>query len=586
MSKELDMILDKCIDRMNKGESLENCLHSYPEHAVELSLVLKVVFDARQACSSVPQAKARFAQRRRLDAAITKAKSATYGTDRTKHRWIVKPSFGWTRAWAVVSIVLLLSLIGFGLHWGLTPGATPVIAQNNFRLLVSDVENAIGDFKRLDVTVSSIGVLRGGESGRWETIELEPHVVVDLTRLQGLNAQEVWGGSLPEGQYMKLFIDIERAIGILNDDQTVDVTVPSGYMQISKPFAVISGDSTVNFVFDITVIAAGNEQSGVEYILLPQIEQSGANLRIHEVGEGELTLQVVEGNVTVGGNVTVLVTFEGNPLTDASVTVNRNEVGNTTADGRISFIIPSVHELEIRAVKAELEGELEINLEHEHQEGRLTIQVVDGNVTIGGNITVLVTFKGNPVAGALVIVNRNEMGNTASNGLISFIVPAVDELEIKAVKGEWEGELEINLEHEHQNGRLKIQVVDGNVTIGANITVLVTFEGNPLAGAFVTVNDYEVGNTKANGRISFIVPLEDELEIRAMKGELEGELEINLEQEANGPGHEDNGQEHEANGPGYEDNGQGQEDNGQEHEANGAQQECNGPEQETNGLRL
>jgi len=197
---------------------------------------------------------------------------------------------------------------------------------------------------------------------------------------------------------------------------------------------------------------------------------------------------------------------------------------------------------------------------------------------------VLVTFDGNPVAGALVTVNNHRVGNTTADGRISFIVPSADELKIKAVKGELEGELEIDLEQEPQEGRLTIQVVNGNMAPGGNITVLVTFQGNPVAGAAVTVNDYDVGNTTVDGRISLIVPLDDELEIKAVKGELEGELEINLEQEANGPEHEGDGQEQEVDNPGHTDNnGQEQEANGSGHEGNSTEQEANGPEHEANG---
>lgn len=561
MNKDFDMILDKCIDRMNKGESVEDCLRSYPGQAAGLRPLLQVVREAHQSVSSMPGAAARSEERRRLRAAI--AKRDKRHNDRQKRTRIAVPAFRWARAWAVVSVVLLLTLVGFGLHWGITPNATPASAQENFRLLVSDSENAIGDFKSLEVTVSGIGVVRGGESGRLETIEIEPNVVLDLTRLQGLNAQEVWQGILPTGQYRKLSINVESAVGTLSNGQTVNIMVPPGYMQIVKPFQVTADNQIVNFVFDITVVSVGNE-SDSKYILLPQIKQSGVNQVVHEVEEGNLTLQLAGGNITAGSNVTLLVTSEGNAVSDALVTVNGAVIGNTTADGRISFIVPFVGELDIRAMKGELHGKLQIDLgpEHEHQPGNLTLRVVSGNVTAGSNVTLLVTFQGDPVSGALVVVNSSEIGNTALDGRVSFIAPFVEELKVKAIKGDMEGKLDIDLEQGHGEGRLTLQEVGGNTIPGDSVTLLVTFEGNPVSGASVAVNDYEVGSTLADGRISFVVPLEDELEIRAIKGEQQGQLEIKREQEANISGHEDNGQEH---------------------EANGLEQETNVPEQETNG---
>ncbi len=255
----------------------------------------------------------------------------------------------------------MLALIGFGLYGILTTEvAPPVLAQANFRLLLSDEENAIGDFESLEVTVTSIGMLRAGEGGGWEIIALEPSVVMDLTDLQGLNAQEVWSGELPEGQYTKVFIYIDDVSGTINGELG-EVKLPSGKLHISKPFAITTADDPlINFVYDVTVIQAG--KSG-QYILLPQVTQSGANQAFHEVGEGELTIQVVDGTVAPGEEITVLVTYDGSPVPDdALVTVNDDYfVGNTT-NGGVTFIVPYDDELEIEAVWGELEGELEYDL--------------------------------------------------------------------------------------------------------------------------------------------------------------------------------------------------------------------------------
>ena len=354
MSEDLEILLDTCIDRMNEGDSLEECLASYPEQAKELEPLLRAVWGVRDACSPMPRAIAKSVTRRRLDAALVDADRRLQERQRR-----TMPLFGWPRAWATVAIVLVLALIGFGLHWMLTPQVPPVVAQANFRLLLSDEGNAISDFGRLEVTISSVGVLRGGESGGWEVIELEPDVVVDLTRLQGLNAQEIWSGILPEGQYRKAFIYIEDVSGTLKSGEMANnLVVPSGNLQISKPFAITGDGPVVNFVYDVTVVAAGND-----YILLPQVTQSGANQSFHELQEGELIIEVVDGEVAPGETITILVAFGGEPVADALVTVNDDEVGSTGADGLISFVVPYDDELEIEAEKDELKGKLEIDLE-------------------------------------------------------------------------------------------------------------------------------------------------------------------------------------------------------------------------------
>ena len=118
-------------------------------------------------------------------------------------------------------------------------------------------------------------------------------------------------------------------------------------------------------------------------------------------------------------------------------------------------------------------------------------------------------------------------------GSIYFIVPEKKKIDIKAVKGDLEGKLKIDLDDDLEGGphegELVIEVVDGVVAPGETITILVTNEGDPVAGALVTINDdVEVGPTGPDGRISFTVPEGSELEIEAVRGQLEGELEIDL----------------------------------------------------------
>ena len=442
MNKTLDLLLDECIDRINSGESIEECLADHPEHAAELKPLLMTLCDAGDICANMPEAEARSVAKQRLDSAATTSARASH---KSRHN----PSiFGWPRVWAVGAIVLVLALGGFGLRWILMPDQAPVVAQANFRLLLSDEQNAIGDFRSLKVSIGSIGVLRGGEGGGWEVTRIEPSAVVDLTRLQGLNAQEIWEGRLPEGQYREVFIFIDNAVGILADGAAAKVVVPSGNLQISKPFAITAAGSEISFVYDVTVVAAGGD-----YVLLPQLDQSGASQRFHELVSGELTVQVIDGNVAPGETITVMVTAGMTPVAAASVVVNDVKVGTTDENGLKAFKVPSGDDLKIEVAKGEAEGELEINLdresgEQEADEVDLVLAVVGGDLIPGKSVTLLVTAKGNPLAGALVTIDDREIGTTGLEGQISFVVDDVDKLEIEAVKGEMEGKLEIDLERE------------------------------------------------------------------------------------------------------------------------------------------
>jgi heat shock protein HslJ len=167
----------------------------------------------------------------------------------------------------------------------LEPSATsPAGLESNFRLLISDDANAIDKFTSVNVTISEIGV-HSGSTGNWTTIV--PDIdVVDLKPLIGENALEIWSGNLTAGEYNKVFVYVTGVNGTLTEEyggRTADIKLPGDKLQISKPFTV-SDNATTSFVYDITVVEAG--KSG-QYILQPQIAQSGAEQKFREVEQNE-----------------------------------------------------------------------------------------------------------------------------------------------------------------------------------------------------------------------------------------------------------------------------------------------------------
>jgi len=297
MTDNLDALLDECIDRINRGQSLEECLARYPEHAERLEPLLRSILDIRATCSPMPSPAAKAAARRRLDAALH---NDNLKRGPKMHRRAFALPFGWPKAWVAIAAVALLAIIAGISSWALMPGGTPApaFAQANFRLLISDDENAIGDFDHLNVTITSIRV-HSASSGDW--IDLEPAVSeVDLVGLQGLNATEIWSGNLTEGLYTMVRIDVGNVTGVLNATGAhVDVKAPSETLKIRRLF-VVTNTSQITFVFDISVVSAG--QSG-QYNLKPVIGKSGAGQPFHLVDEDELTLQVVEGDLTPVGTL-------------------------------------------------------------------------------------------------------------------------------------------------------------------------------------------------------------------------------------------------------------------------------------------
>ena len=172
------------------------------------------------------------------------------------------------------------------------PVPEPTVSVNdvNFRLLVSDEVIAIEEFEYFEINITKFGVHQsgGGESEGWIEYDVEDGQV-DLCEVPGLDAVEVWSGQLEAGAtYDKMFIYVGAGEGVpaidakLNSsDEEPNIKLPSNKLHINKPFTVPSEDEeVVNFVYDITVVKAG--KSG-QYILKPQVGESGANKEFREV---------------------------------------------------------------------------------------------------------------------------------------------------------------------------------------------------------------------------------------------------------------------------------------------------------------
>lgn len=281
MKDNLDKILDECIDRINRGESIESCLTDYPEYSEALEPLLSAMLETKTAYFFAPSVQAKNSHRQRFNAALV-ALREKYEIRRPLLPWIL----GWSKVWAPVAAAIVIALVGY---FGLRPALMPpvMIAQpnpeGNFAFLVSDEVNAISDFQELNLSISKVSLHLGGDEEK--KIEFEPGVqMVDLTDLQGNRAQEIWRGDVPEGEYNKVFLVVSQVSGILWDsEEEVEIKLPSGKLQISKPFKVESGE-VINFVYDLTVVKAG--KSG-QYILKPQIGQSGADQDFIKVEPGE-----------------------------------------------------------------------------------------------------------------------------------------------------------------------------------------------------------------------------------------------------------------------------------------------------------
>jgi len=264
MTDDFDRILDECIDRINRGASLADCLSDYPKYSEKLRPLLQSMHDVQKACAFMPSADSKRAARQRFHAALDRQRQVSAPSSFLR----VIPR---SAVWAIIAVLVVAVMAVLVIQPVLNPLTVVPSPEGNFAFLISDEPNDIGDFESLNVTISRVVLQRAGSLKRLEfTPETE---TVDLTQLQGEQSQEIWRGNVTAGRYSHIYVYVSKVTGKLESTgHIVDVKLPSSKLHISMPFDV-TDDAVTSFTFDITVVATGNNG---RYILKPQIGESGA----------------------------------------------------------------------------------------------------------------------------------------------------------------------------------------------------------------------------------------------------------------------------------------------------------------------
>ena len=103
-NRKLDEILNDCLERLGRGESVEECARLYPQHSHDLTPLLQVAASTMQTASSIayrPEARAR---------GLTRLTTAV--AERGGRRAPVMPLFGW-RPHLAKSLAISLAVVVF-----------------------------------------------------------------------------------------------------------------------------------------------------------------------------------------------------------------------------------------------------------------------------------------------------------------------------------------------------------------------------------------------------------------------------------------------------------------------------------------
>lgn len=191
-NRQFNDILNECLDRLLKGESVEQCLADYPEQADALRPLLQVAVMTKSAASIQPhpefKARARYQFRAALQEMAEKKS---------------RPFFQWLPQWATAVIVFLVLLLAGGSTMVAAQGSMPdeplypvKLASEQVRLALtfSDVGKAELYASLADKRVAEIVRMADkGESAQVERVarRLNAYLVMVATLASGQKGEEM-----------------------------------------------------------------------------------------------------------------------------------------------------------------------------------------------------------------------------------------------------------------------------------------------------------------------------------------------------------------------------------------------------------
>ena len=232
MNRDFDEILDECVDRINSGEGIEECLASYPEHAQELEPTLRAMFEIRAAYSFTPRPGAKAAAKQRFYAALDSLERK-----RQERPALPRRLFRWSWAWAGLASVIVLVIIVYAVMTTLAPADAGILEVRATDALPQGVSKILVSVDHIQVHEAD-----AEEESGWITV-IDEARTFDLIAISGV--EEVLGSNEMEATaYTGIRMNVVSVeVTISGEEKTA--TIPSGELKIVRPFSVEKGDVTI-----------------------------------------------------------------------------------------------------------------------------------------------------------------------------------------------------------------------------------------------------------------------------------------------------------------------------------------------------
>lgn len=316
MSEDFDRILDECLDRINSGQSLEECLKLYPKFARELKPLLRVASELHNKIASMPSQAAWARGRQRLLQAMAELEQKR---QQRQQSWF-QQLLGKSRTWAPIAAAIVLAIVGYALWVVLTPtlpvppavGPTtpptspvaPTTAMGTAVFYISDAAADMGEVSSVQITVDSLRV--HSQSGVWTTVPTTGQTY-DLLELKATGTGKLLAeADLQAGNYDQFELNISKVM-VVDDEGSHEAKLPSGKLDIEATLEAKEG-ATATANFDFATDQSLHLTDEGKYILAPVIQaetrdnahvQVSANKEVRVSG-GRVVAQVKVGMDAAG----------------------------------------------------------------------------------------------------------------------------------------------------------------------------------------------------------------------------------------------------------------------------------------------
>ncbi|WP_353634850.1 DUF4382 domain-containing protein [Halobacterium sp. NMX12-1] len=441
-----------------------------------------------------------------------------------------------TAASLLVAVLVVLAGCAGGIA-GPNGEQTADSENGTVQFYVSDEQNAISQFEHLNVTVTSVGFAQTAAANASGDADVESEsenglavsVVGNVTAGENATVLVTYDGEPVENATVE--VGDSEATVTTDANGTATVQVPADAEEFGPSVSTDEdseyGEAEAELEIEFDEDGEGDTEwveRDVDSRVVDLTELQGANATLLgnisvPAGEYEkvfVHVGEVEGTLKTGEQVNVKL---------PSQKLHLNEDFTVNASGDVEFVF------DITVFEAGNSGKFilkpvasesgtDVPIERVDDEAELEANFV-GNVTAGENATVQVTQDGEPVENATVEAGDVTV-TTDANGTASVSVPAdAEEFELEAstsedsAYGETEAELEFELgesegDDDSDDADSEVElgaVLDGSLAPGENASVLVTDgDGDPVEDAEVAVDGEVVGETNADGELTFAVP--------------------------------------------------------------------------------